>query len=250
MLNIVIPMAGRGSRFADAGYDLPKPLIPVAGKPMIVQVIENLTPSTPHRFIFITRADVLSQHNLQGVLEQSAPDCEIIVIDHVTAGAACTVLLAREAIDNASPLMIANCDQFVDINIDDYLQAMPDNQLDGLIMTMKADHPKWSYVRFGETGQVVEVVEKVVVSDEATVGIYNYAKGSDFVAAADAMIAQNLRVNNEFYVAPAYNQMIARGARLGIYNVGSEMNGMYGLGIPSDLEAFEKTDACWRLRGE
>ncbi|RZT05399.1 dTDP-glucose pyrophosphorylase [Duganella sp. CF402] len=238
MIHIVVPMAGHGSRFANAGYTDPKPLIPINGRPMIEVVIDNLRPSQPHRFIFVCQQAHLDQYGLGARLQEISPGCAVVPVSQVTEGAACTVLLTRELIDNATPLMIANCDQYIDIKIDDYLAQMAAQQLDGLIMTMSANHPKWSYVRFGADGAIVEVVEKQVVSDEATVGIYNYARGSDFVAAADAMIAANERVNGEFYVAPAYNAMIAKGSKLGYYNIGSDRAGMYGLGVPEDLDFF------------
>lgn len=239
MLNIVVPMAGRGSRFADAGYTLPKPLIPVQGRPMTEVVINNLRPSEAHRFIFLCLKEHIERYGIDQRLREWSPGCEVLTVDQVTQGAACTVLLARELIDNDQPLMIANCDQWVDVRMDDYLAAMENNGTDGLIMTMWADHPKWSYVRFDEKGKVCEVVEKQVVSNEATVGIYNYRRGADFVAAADSMIAKDLRVNGEFYVAPAYNEMIALGKKIGIFNIGAELDGMYGLGIPTDLTTFE-----------
>jgi dTDP-glucose pyrophosphorylase len=248
MLNIVIPMAGHGSRFAKAGYALPKPLIPVHGVPMIQVVIDNLRPACTHRFIFICQAAHLTQYNLGTHLERWAPGCLIRTVDQVTDGAACTVLLARDAINTADPLMIANCDQYVDCDINAYLDTLTTQQLDGLIMTMQADDPKWSYVRFDDTGAIVEVVEKQVVSEAATVGIYNYAKGTDFVAAAEQMIAAAFRVNGEFYVAPAYNEMIRQGARLGIYDIGSVASGMYGLGTPEDLEAFLRLPVSERLK--
>lgn len=238
MLNIVVPMAGHGSRFAKAGYTMPKPLIPMGSRTMIEVVVDNLRPSQPHRFTFICQQAHVTAHQLDRHLEQIAPGCAILPIDGVTEGAACTVLLARDAIDNAEPLMIANCDQYIDASIDDYLAAMTEQQLDGLIMTMTANDPKWSFVRLDASGRITEVVEKQVISDEATVGIYNFARGSDFVAAADAMIARDERVNGEFYVAPAYNAMIREGARLGYYNIGAEHAGMYGLGIPADLDYF------------
>ncbi len=239
MLEIVIPMAGRGSRFAEQGYALPKPLIPVRGVPMIQLVIDNLRPDAPHRFTFICQKPHLDQYHLAGHLADWAPGCRVIGIDRVTEGAACTVLLARDQIDTNNPLMIANCDQYIDVEINDYLAAMHRNSLDGLIMTMEADDPKWSFVGFDAEGRVERVVEKQVISNEATVGIYNFARGSDFCAGADEMIARNLRVNNEFYVAPVYNQLIAGGANVGVYSIGSVGNGMYGLGIPEDLIAFE-----------
>ncbi len=233
MLNIVIPMAGRGSRFADAGYVLPKPLIDVEGKPMIELVTENIRPKCDHRFIYICQEEHLKKYDLEKELRRMSPGCEIITIDHITEGAACTVLLASKFIDNDDSMMIANSDQFVDTDINDYILALGDN--DGLIMTMPADHPKWSYIRFDKDGFVTEVREKEVISNEATVGIYNYKHGSDFVKYANIMIEKNIRVNNEFYVAPVYNEMIADGKKIVFKNVGEKM---HGLGTPEDLNAF------------
>jgi dTDP-glucose pyrophosphorylase len=247
MLNIVVPMAGHGSRFAKAGYAQPKPLIPVCGRPMIRRVVENLTPRAPHQFIFICQRSHLDGYALSAVLRESAPGCSIIPIDRVTEGAACTVLLARHLIDNTDPLMIANCDQFVDADIDRYLESMSERRLDGLIMTMTASHPKWSYVRLDPSGRITEVVEKQVVSSEATVGIYNYREGRMWVRAAEEMIRKDERVNGEFYVAPTYNPMIAAGLDIGYFNIGSDRDGMYGLGVPEDLEYFNGTPIAARL---
>ena len=246
MLQIVIPMAGRGSRFAQQGYPLPKPLIPVHGVPMTQLVIENLRPARRHRFTFICQRAHLDEFGLEARLRDWAPGCEVLGIDRVTEGAACTVLLAKEMIDSGDALMIANCDQYVDVAIDDYLADMDRRDLDGLIMTMKANDPKWSFVGFDEAGRVTTVVEKRVISDEATVGIYNYRHGRDFVAAAEAMIARDLRVNGEFYVAPAYNLLLDQGHTLGVYSIGSEGAGMYGLGVPEDLVKFEALDLSRR----
>lgn len=241
-LNIVIPMAGAGSRFAAAGYRDPKPIIPVHGIPMIKWVIENLKPKIPHRFIFICQKSHIESYDLTSKLCTWAPGCEVIGLDGMTEGAACTVLTARHFIDNDDPLMIANSDQYIDAPIDDYLLQIRVQRLNGLIMTMTANDPKWSFVGLDNQGLVSTVVEKQVISDEATVGVYNFNRGSDFVLAADLMIAKGLRVNNEYYVAPAYNQLIKNGARIGIYNVGSEAAGMYGLGTPADLQLFLDLD--------
>ena len=243
MLNIVVPMAGRGSRFASAGYAAPKPLIPVGGKPMIQWVIDNVRPSVPHRFIFICLEDHLREYpDVPAALRRLCPGCEIVEVSQVTEGAACTVLLARQFIDNDDPLMIANADQFVKIPIDRYLAQMNERQADGLIMTFWADHPKWSYCRMRPDGTVAQVVEKNVVSNDATVGIYNFRHGRDYVRAADVMIAKNLRVNNEFYVAPTYDQMIEGGGKVVIADTGREYDGMFGLGTPGDLDFFITTE--------
>jgi NDP-sugar pyrophosphorylase family protein len=237
LLNIVIPMAGHGSRFVKAGYTQPKPLIPVCGKPMIELIIENLRPEQQHQFIFICHAEHTKNYPLRKILEGKSPGCIIIEVDKVTEGPACTVLLAKKYIDNVDQLMIANCDQYIDIDINQYLRILEKN-IDALIMTMKAKDEKWSYIELNVKKEITRVVEKKVVSDEATVGIYNYKYGQDFVRAAEAMIAKGLRVNNEFYVAPAYNEMILDGKKIGYYNIGKLGNGMHGLGTPEDLNIY------------
>lgn len=233
MLNIVVPMAGKGSRFLEAGYKMPKPLIDIYGHTMIEYVTKNITPECEHRFIYICQEEHLEKYDLARKLEKFAPGCKIVTVDHITEGAACTVLLAEKYIDNYDPMMIANSDQYVDADINNYLAAMKD--YDGLIMTMPANHPKWSYIKFDENKFVTMVREKEVISNEATVGIYKYKHGRDFVKFARQMIGKNIRLNNEFYVAPVYNEMIEAGLKIVFNNVGSKM---YGLGTPDDLQAF------------
>lgn len=241
-------MAGRGSRFVSAGYRDPKPLIPLGGKPMIEWVIENVRPSRPHRFTFICLAEHLERYpEMSPTLHRLAPGCHILAVDAVTEGAACTVLLARSVIDRDEPLMIANSDQYIEVKIDDYLRRMDDNCSDGLIMTFASDHPKWSYCGMSPDGAVSEVAEKRVISNEATVGVYNFSRGCDFVAAAETMIARDLRVNGEFYVAPVYNILIERGARIVTAKIGCEAAGMWGLGTPDDLERFMQSQVYRNL---
>ena len=246
MLNIVIPMAGAGSRFSKAGFKDPKPLIPVHDMPMIQLIIENLRPVEPHLFIFICQREHIHLYGLQKKLNDWAPGCKIVEIDGLTAGAACTVLAASEFINNDCALMIANSDQYVDLDINTYLNNFLVKDIDGLIMTMRADDPKWSFV--GLDGDLVtRVVEKEVISNEATVGIYNFRHGRSFVKAAEAMINLDQRVNGEFYVAPTYNSLIEDGQKIGIYNIGREGDGMYGLGIPADLENFLSLEISQKL---
>jgi NDP-sugar pyrophosphorylase family protein len=202
-------------------------------------VIHNLRPQSEHQFIFLCLKEHIENHGIDRLLQGWAPGCKIVKVDTVTEGAACTVLLAKDFINTENPLMIANCDQWVDIDINAYLAKMDTDNVDGLIMTMWADETKWSYIRFDTKGIPCEVVEKEVVSNEATVGIYNYRCGKYFVDAAESMIAKNLRVNNEFYVAPVYNEMIAKGLTITVFNIGKVLDGMYGLGTPDDLQIFE-----------
>lgn len=232
-------MAGEGSRFKTAAYSKPKPLIEIHGAPMIKVVIDNIRPRLSHRFIFLVRRDHLTEFSLTSKLKQWAgKNAEIVPVAGLTEGAACTVLLAKRFIDTEYPLMIANSDQWVDISIDSYLSSLSSRRLDGLIMTMKADSPKWSYIGIDQQGFVDRVVEKEVISSEATVGIYNFKHGRDFVNAAERMIALDLRSKGEFYVAPVYNLLVRQGKRIGFFNVGADAEGMYGLGTPADLGRF------------
>lgn len=238
-LDIIVPMAGAGRRFADAGYEDPKPLIPMDGVPLIRLVIENLTPRMPHRFIFICQSAHLDAYGLEPRLKTWAPGCEVVAINGLTEGALCTVLMARDVLGEA-PLMIANSDQFVDIEIDDYLAAAVSRSLDGMIMTMPASDPKWSFAALDASGHVTEVAEKRPISNHATVGIYNFADPARFLDAADRMIARQERVNGEFYVAPVYNGLIVDGAKIGTYDIGARM---HGLGIPADMIESARTPA-------
>lgn len=245
ILNIVIPMAGHGSRFANAGWKDPKPLIKIQHKRMIEIVVNNLRPSCPHRFIFICLREHLDTYNLSEILNAAAPGCRIIVLDGVSEGAACSVLAAKHLIDNESPLMIANADQWIDIDIDLYLNDFRARGLDGTMMTMEATESKWSYALTDESGWVTAVVEKKVVSREATVGIYNFRRGADFCRQAQAMIAHQEKSCGEYYIAPVYTRLYEQEhARIGTYNVGPVSRAMFGLGTPEDLLRFLSLPQC------
>ncbi|MBT0727909.1 NTP transferase domain-containing protein [Rosenbergiella australiborealis] len=241
MINIIIPMAGEGSRFKKEGFPDPKPLIKVNDKHMIELVVNNIKPTCEHRFIFICQAEHLSTTHLEKILKRTCDNAIIISMDRKTAGAAETVLVAEKYINNDSPLMIANCDQWIDIDINEYLDAFNHQKSDGMIMTMTANDPKWSYLRIAQQGYVCEVREKEVISTEASVGIYNFKRGSDYCYAAKRMIEDNNLSNGEYYVAPTYNYLIQeRKSVIDFYNIGEEYKGMYGLGIPTDLSKFLK----------
>lgn len=238
-LNIVVPMAGRGSRFQEAGYTFPKPLIEVKGKTMIEVVTNNLKPKCDYRFIFICQKEHYNNYDLYHILQNASNNkFEIIQLDGVTEGAACTVLTASQYIDNDNDLLIANADQFVELDINKFIADGRLRGRDGLIMTFKASHPKWSYARVNKDNRVIEVAEKKVISDKATVGIYYFKRGSDYVKAAQSMILKDIRYNNEFYVCPVYNELILEDKNIYTKNIGAEK--MHGLGTPEDLNMFLK----------
>ena len=236
MINVVIPMAGRGSRFTAAGYTIPKPLIEIDGRPMIELVTENVRPAEAHRFIYICLKEHMEEYDLQHTLEKIAPGCIVIPVDHVTEGAACTVLLAEEYINTDERMMIANSDQLAEYPIDEYLKK--EEGFDGLIMTVKAKGTNFSFIQYDQEDRVTLIREKEQISDEATVGIYNFARGKDYVTYADRMIRQNMRINGEFYVAPVYNLLIEDGKRIAYCNIGKFAEAMRGLGTPEELNAY------------
>lgn len=229
---ILIPMAGAGSRFAQAGYTFPKPLIEVNGKPMIQVVVENL--NIDAEFIYIVRKEHYDKYNLKYLLNLLTPNCKIVQINYLTEGAACTTLLAKEFINNDNHLLIANSDQFLEWDSNRFYYSVEDSGVDGGILTFYNTHPKWSYVKLDENGYVTDVAEKKPISTDATVGIYYWNKGSEYVKYAEQMISKNIRVNNEFYVAPIYNEAFLDNKRVKIYPIDK----MWGLGTPEDLNYF------------
>jgi NDP-sugar pyrophosphorylase family protein len=217
-------MAGAGSRFAQAGYKEPKPFIPLNGQTMIEKVIENIAVPGA-KFFLLTRIEHMSYLPNTSLCDRS--DVAFIPIEKMTEGAACTVLRAEGFIDNDEPLIIANSDQFVDYDRHRWQEFI--KQVDAGIMTFPANEPRWSY-SLEENGRVIRVAEKQVISDKATVGLYYFAKGRFFVKAAHEMILKNIRVNNEFYVCPTFNELVGH---ITVRNF--DVRKMYGLGTPEDF---------------
>tara|TARA_R110001592_G_scaffold20761_3_gene83793 strand:- start:20703 stop:22079 length:1377 start_codon:yes stop_codon:yes gene_type:complete len=233
-MNVLIPMAGAGSRFAEQGYTFPKPLIEVGNKPMIQVVVDNL--NIQANYIFIVQKSHYEKYNLETVLNMVAPGCTIVQTEGMTEGAACTTLLAKEYINNEEPLIIANSDQFVEWNSNEVLYAFTTEGVDGGILCFNSTHPKWSYAKLDDNGFVSEVAEKQPISTNATVGIYYWSRGSLYVNSAERMIERNIRTNNEFYVCPAYNELVEDGGKIRVKTIADD--GMWGLGTPEDLKHF------------
>lgn len=229
-------MAGEGSRFSEKGYDVPKPLIEINKKTMIQCVVENL--SFDAEYIFLVRKNHINKYkDLTEKLHLiSNYRCKIIEVDKLTDGAACTALLAKNYINNDDDLIIANSDQIIEYNLANFNYLKNLTNVDGIVFSFYDINPKWSFLKTDSKGMIIEVAEKKAVSNIATCGIYWYRKGSDFVKAAENMIAKNLRVNNEFYIAPVYNEMIADGMSIIPFFV----NKMNGVGTPEDLEKYLK----------
>lgn len=230
-LNVLIPMAGAGNRFAEAGYDLPKPLIDVNGVPMIEAVVKNI--GLDATYTFIVQKSHYERYGLQQKLSAITNNPNIVIVDGVTEGAAVTALTASHFIDNSTPLLIVNSDQIVDWDAESFLYKMLTNGADGGIVTFESSDPKWSYAKITD-GRVSEVAEKLPISNRATVGIYYWKYGMDFVKFAKQMIDKNIRTNNEFYICPVYNEAIVENYFVLEYPVLR----MWGIGTPEDLENY------------
>lgn len=231
-LNVLIPMAGAGSRFQQAGYTFPKPLIDVKGKPMIQIVVDNLNMEA--NYIFVVQKEHRAKYNLDTLLNLITPNCKIVEVDGLTEGAACTTLLAKEYIDTDAPLVMANSDQFLEWDSNEFMYKMLEHKCDGGIVSFQATHPKWSFAKVDENGFVTEVAEKNPISDIATVGVYYWAKGSDYVKYTEQMIEKNIRTNNEFYTCPVFNEAIGDGKKIKTFHI----DAMWGIGTPEDLNNF------------
>jgi HAD superfamily hydrolase (TIGR01509 family) len=242
-INIVIPMAGEGSRFQKAGYTVPKPFILVKGKPMIQWVIENLQSSLNSVelfFFFLCRKSHLDSYPFSSILNSFGIKYKIIPIDSLTEGAACTVLLSKEFINTQDPLVIVNSDQYLEWDSSIFYSCLLNPTYDGIISTFYSPDPndiKWSFARLDENLFVDHVAEKQWISPYGTTGIYGWSHGSDFVKYAELMIQKNIRVNNEFYICPVYNEAILDKKRFRTL----ECKKLWGLGVPDDLRKFLDT---------
>lgn len=235
---IILPCAGEGRRFKEVGFLFPKFLIPILGKPMIELVLDSVGLNDVH-YIFLCRTEHIQKYELPKLFRELTRklDCsfEIIPVDKLTEGAACSVLLAKHRINNNQKLAIINSDQVWKYSAKDFLMFLQSKRASGGILTYPMTGTKWSYVKTDSNDMVLEVAEKVEISNRGTIGAYFFEHGASFVEAAERMINKNKRVNGEFYVCPVFTELIEAGQRIYCYDV-DEFD---GLGIPEDLRAFE-----------
>jgi len=237
MLNIIIPMAGNGSRFKEAGFKDDKPMIKIFNVTMIENVLNNLQTNLSCKFIIICDIKLLNKYSNKLYSIKRKYNLEIVFINKKTEGAACTILHARKYINNNNELVLANCDQIIDIKLDNFIKDARKRKLDGSILTFidKYKSNKWSFAKVNRNNIVTEVAEKKVISKYATVGIYYFKRGYKFVNSAIDMIINNDRHNNEFYTCPVYNYLI-KNNKVSIFNI--PQNKMHGIGTPQDLKKY------------
>lgn len=237
-IQLVIPAAGNGIRFREAGYSQIKPLILVHGIPMINWVIGNFELNESDQIYIIVKEGDQIEDLREEWFKKRKLNLNFVIVEGQTQGPADSVDKVRSRLDLEMPLVVANSDQFVNSNLNDFILKVCNSTSTGSILTMNASGNKWSYVERDADGLVHKVVEKVEISNEATVGIYGWQKARHFFDSFDRMVSRNDRTNNEFYVAPSYNYMIESGLKVSAINIGRVEEKVFGLGTPEDLDTF------------
>lgn len=229
-VNIVIPMAGKGKRFAEAGYSTPKPLLKIDEKLILSHIINSMK-FQGAQFIFLPRKEHCDEHKLDKVLLGLEPNSKIVKVDKLTEGAICTVLLAEKEFNDDNPVIIKDCDQIINWDPSHFLEFVSRNKADAAVVTIHTDRPHYSFTKLNSEGKVIQTAEKSVISNYGNTGIYYFAKGSELIKYANKMIEKNIRVNNEFYTAPVYNEYIQEGKLVLNYPIAE----MFQLGTPEEL---------------
>jgi len=231
-VNIIIPMAGLGSRFQQAGFSLPKPLIKVINKPMYSWAVDSLPLEYTNKLIFVLLSSEPKFEELKKDIGDRYKKFNPIILDvtKLTEGQSATVLMSKDYINNDVPLLIHNADTAFDIKRN-WLEDILNNDVDGALLVFNSNEPRWSYSREDAKGSVVEVREKKVISNFATTGTYYFRYGFQYVSLAEDRISKKLKEANEYYIAPLYNDMIEKGAI--IKNI--LIDKLYCFGTPEDL---------------
>jgi NDP-sugar pyrophosphorylase family protein len=243
---LVIPMAGAGTRFVEAGYTTPKPLLPIHGVPMYEVVVLNVLPPGAQRVVIVARSEWHLEESVSKLGERLGLDLHLVEVSETTGGPADTVEFAVPLLDPGAPVVVANSDQYVDANLTEFHDLVEAPEVDGVILAMEDDDPKWSYVSLDSDGKAEVVREKKVISPYATVGIYGFCNVWTMLDGFSQMRRKNDRTNGEFYVAPSYNYLIERGARVQVSNLGPIGTVMHGMGIPEDYESFIRSPVSER----
>lgn len=234
-VNLLIPMAGAGSRFVQQGFLDPKPLIQVLGKPMVEWATDSfnfLEKLENYRFIFVVLHEHIEKFKIDEILKQQfGKDTVVITATGVLNGQSKSCLLAKPYINNQQKLFIYNCDTYMKSDVWDIIEKQ---NPDGVIPCFEATNPSYSYAKVDQHGNVIEVAEKQAISNLATIGMYYFKHGADYVRAAEAQIEKNITYNNEFYVGPCYNEIIAVGKKIKVATVLEK----WVIGTPEEMANF------------
>ncbi len=235
-MKIVIPMAGRGSRFVDKGVHMPKPIIPIAGRPMVAWAFESLKGLPSSQVIFIALEEHEEQYDVTKILKEiSGPDTEVLLIPDVTDGQLCTILAAKDFINSDEDVLVASSDTFIRSNLLDDILNKPKN-CHGIISVANLAGDHWSFARTDDRNQVVEVTEKIRISDHASTGLYYFSRGKELVSVGEEMIRNKEKTQGEYYIIPIYQKFIEDGWRVDI----SIADEIWDMGTPEAKMDFEK----------
>jgi NDP-sugar pyrophosphorylase family protein len=243
-LQLLIPAAGKGSRFADVGVHLPKPLIPIWGIPMLIWVISNFPLNAKDEIKILCQGIHGIPNALKKYTDKFPYKIDFIEIDYWTDGPAHSLELLLEGLEDSSPVICANSDQYIFAGLPEYVDAVRHGNSQGQILTMEATSNAWSYIGRDLNGKVNRVVEKEEISNEATVGVYGWDSAATLRAALSWQRTDGIRVNNEYYVAPSYQYLIDNALDISTHSVGEHGIGVHGLGVPKDLSHFSTLESA------
>ncbi len=239
MINILVPIAGKTPYFDLPEYPFPKPLIEINGNPMVGITIENLGQIQGEiRYVFVVTESDCSKYYLDNVLKLLTDDnCEIVKLRSETRGAICSSLMAVEFINNDTPLIISNSDQFFEDDFNEIISYFQEYDYDAGVVTFETVHPRWSFVRLGEDNEIIEAAEKKPISRHGIAGLYYFKKGQYFVDAAMRVIEKDANVDGMYYIAPTLNELILDNKKLGALKIDAEK--YHTFYMPSKIKEYE-----------
>lgn len=234
MVNVIIPMAGNGSRFLNSGFDTPKPLIQVKGKTLIEHSIDTL--GIGDNFIFITKlfSNHIYNEELTQIFLKSTKNFTEVRVEEKQFGAAHSALFAAQHVSMDDELIITNCDQYLEWNSDDFISTVRKQDVDGAIVLYKSTNPKNSFAIISND-LITAVAEKQPISDNALIGVHYWKKAKDFFDSANELFLDFKNQGYpECYVSVTYNYMIKNNKKIIPYFT----DGYHSLGTPEDLKTF------------
>ena len=236
-LHIIMPMAGEGSRFRDAGWTTPKPLIELDGKPLFIRAIESVkVDGAPMKYSFIVRQEHIDKYGIDKGIKEIIPEAMVYSVAKTTRGAVETCLKAETGISDDDAVVVMDCDlelrskKYTDL-IKSVLQITGDVAKGGALVSFESDLPKYSYAELGDNGFVKRTAEKEVISNHALCGAYFFSSGKEFKQAAHRLLNEPVMLKPEFYVSLLYNYLLKDGSPVELASM--EMYRSYG--TPEEL---------------